>query len=65
MTTFELAGEAMLQMHEGNRSIARVLASFFRPGRGAAPESMSGATFLEQEPDLVAEARLPAVMRTI
>ena len=65
MTTFELAGQAMLQAQDGNMSVARLLARFF--GRRGTPDqtAFTGATFLEQEPDLANEARLPEHMRII
>ena len=65
MTTFELAGQAMLQMQDGNANFARILARFL--GRGSAPDqtAFTGATFLEQEPDLANEAHLPPHMGAI
>ena len=64
MTTFELAGQAMMHMQDSNRGLAHALAEFFRR-RTADKTSFSGATFLGQEPDLANEAKLPDYMRTI
>ena len=64
MTTFELAGQAMIQSQDGSRSLAQAVAQFFSRRR---PEqtSLAGVTFLEQEPGLANEAKLPEYMRTI
>ena len=65
MTTFELAGRAMMQAHEGNRGLAQAIAEFFARRRALGPASLAGATFLDLEPDLASEARLPEHMRII
>ena len=69
MSTFELAGQAMLQVQDGNRSLLNALLALFRrPAReGQAYEPrFGGASFAQQEPDLTAEAGvLPDEMRII
>ncbi len=64
MSTFELAGEAMLQVQEGNRGFALALSNFFRSLFSATkglPEaaSLGSVTFHQQEPDLAKETHLP------
>jgi hypothetical protein len=64
MSTFELAGEAMLQVQEGNRGFALALSNFFRTlfsASKALPDaaSLGSITFHQQEPDLAKETHLP------
>jgi hypothetical protein len=64
MSTFELAGEAMLQVHEGNRGFALALSKLFRglftASTGvSAPVLLGSVTFHQQEPDLAKETHLP------
>ena len=68
MSTFELAGEAMLQVQDGNRSLADALVALFRrrAQRPVSERGFSGASFGDQEPALAAEAgALPEEMRII
>jgi hypothetical protein len=61
MSSFELAGQAMLQMHEGNRTFAAALARFFSSLVASSDKaaSLSSPTFFQQEPDLAKETHLP------
>ena len=64
MSTFELAGEAMLQAQEGNRTLALALARVFRglfAGNKLTPDTtrLGGPTFVQQEPNLAQETHLP------
>ena len=62
MSTFELAGEAMLQMQEGNRGFALALGRFLSGVFSKrAPETalLGSPSFFQQEPDLAKETHLP------
>ncbi len=64
MSTFELAGEAMLQVQEGNRGFALALSKLFRSlftaTTGVADATVLGSvTFHQQEPNLAKETHLP------
>ncbi len=64
MSTFELAGEAMLQVQEGNRGFALALNKLFRSLFAAStgvsnPALLGSVTFHQQEPDLAKESHLP------
>jgi hypothetical protein len=62
MNSFEMAGTAMIQRHEGNRVITEMMLDGLRSltrrlGFGApADDALTGASFLQQEPDLAKEA---------
>lgn len=63
MTTSECAGDALFQLHEGNRSIALAFAATLRrltsPAEPA-PTSLASPTFGQHEPDLAIEAAFAA-----
>ena len=65
MTTFEPAGNAMLQMQDGTRTLAQALAALFSRHGDTPRTGFTGATFLAQEPGLASEAKLPEYMRII
>ena len=63
MTTSECAGDALFQVHEGNRTIAHALAAALRRLAGRtdpAPTSLASPTFNQHEPDLAIEAGFAA-----
>lgn len=64
MSTFEIAGEAMLQMQEGNRGFALALGRFmsglFNTSKRVPEAPLLGSpSFFQQEPDLAKETHLP------
>jgi len=62
MSTLEIAGQAMMQMHEANRGLASSLSGFFAGLFSREPQAeplLGSISFFQQEPDLAKETHLP------